>query len=213
MLEREFSNKYLEILTTDLAGLNLTRILDSEEFYIKQIVDSLRPYEGSEIFQRRLENSKILVDVGFGGGFPLLPLAWKLPQYNFVGFEARRKKADAVALISQKLGLNNVRPMHQRLEEVLFDRDVVITFKAVGKMKDMLSMINVPHGTKVTVFFYKGPLQEDISNIPAWNIISEESFDVPGTEKRTLIGFENVPRGTLVRNKMNKNLVNASEFL
>lgn len=210
---RNFSNKYLEILKGELAGLNLTRILDEEEFYNKQIVDSLIPYENSKIFKAKLQQAKRMIDVGFGGGFPLVPLAWSEPSLSFVGFEARRKKADAVALICERLGLNNVRPMHQRLEEVLIDRDCVITFKAVGKIKDMLALINVPHGTKVTVFFYKGPIEDDLSGLKLWKQISHEVFEVPGTEKRTLIGFESVPRGTLVRTKTNKNLVNASDFL
>lgn len=210
---REFSNRYLDILKGELAGLNLTRILDEEEFYNKQIVDSLVPYKECEIFKSRLSKTKHLIDVGFGGGFPLVPLAWLEPEYNFVGFEARRKKADAVALICDRLGLKNVRPMHQRLEEVLIDRDCVITFKAVGKMKDMLALINVPRGTTVSVFFYKGPLDEDLSGLKDWKQICNQSFEVPGTEKRTLIGFENVPRGTLVRTNTNKNLVNVSDFL
>ena len=210
---REFSNRYLDILKGELAGLNLTRILDEEEFYNKQIVDSLVPYKECEIFKSRLSTTKHLIDVGFGGGFPLVPLAWLEPEYNFVGFEARRKKADAVALICDRLGLKNVRPMHQRLEEVLIDRDCVITFKAVGKMKDMLALINVPRGTTVSVFFYKGPLDEDLSGLKDWKQICNQSFEVPGTEKRTLIGFENVPRGTLVRTNPNKNLVNVSDFL
>lgn len=210
---REFSNHYLSILKGELAGLNLTRILDEEEFYNKQIVDSILPYENSQFFKEHLQQKKRLIDVGFGGGFPLVPLAWLEPGLNFVGFEARRKKADAVALICERLGLNNVRPMHQRLEEILIDRDCVITFKAVGKISDMLGLINVPRGTSVTVFFYKGPLEEDLSQVKLWKQISHETFDVPGTEKRTLIGFENVPHGTLVRTNGNKNLVNVSDFL
>ncbi len=213
MLVREFSDRYLSILTGELAGLNLTRILDSEEFFNKQINDSLIPYQESKIFRDRLHKSKHLIDVGFGGGFPLVPLAWLEPSLTFVGFEARRKKADAVALICDRLGLTNVRPMHQRLEEVLIDRDCIVTFKAVGKIKDLLALVNVPRGTQVCAFFYKGPLEEDLKGINGWTQICHETFDVPGTEKRTLIGFENVPRGTVVRTIGNKNLVNVSDFL
>jgi 16S rRNA (guanine527-N7)-methyltransferase len=213
---RSFSNAYLKLLKGELAGLNLTRILDEEEFYQKQIADSLIPYEQSKFFKEALAKVKVLIDVGFGGGFPLVPLAWQEPSYSFIGFEARRKKADAVALICQRLELPNVRPMHQRLEEVLIDRDCVITFKAVGKIKDMLSLVNIPRGTEVTVFFYKGPQfdqLEDITKIDGWKMISDEFFDVPGTEKRRLIGFKNVPRGTNISNLSKKNLVNASDFL
>lgn len=213
---RNFSNAYLEILKGELAGLNLTRILEPEDFYNKQIVDSLLPYDQSKFFKKSLAKSKLLIDVGFGGGFPLVPLAWREPSYSFVGFEARRKKADAVALICNKLELTNVRPMHQRLEEVLIDKDCVITFKAVGKINDLLSKINVLRGTNVTVFFYKGPgldQLEDLSQLSEWNQISDEFFEVPGTEKRRLMGFKVVPRGTIITSIQKKILVNASEFL
>lgn len=213
---RAFSDKYLSILTGELAGLNLTRILGPEEFFNKQIVDSILPYEESKYLNKRLSETKRLIDVGFGGGFPLVPLAWREPGFSFIGFEARRKKADAVSLICERLELKNVRPMHQRLEEVLIDRDCVITFKAVGKINEMLGLINVLRGTKVSVFFYKGPQLDQLENfnkIRDWKQISDEYFDVPGTDKRRLIGFEYVPSGTLVRTKTNKNLVNASTFL
>ena len=213
---RDFSNAYLEVLKGELAGLNLTRILDSDEFFHKQIVDSLLPYEESKFFKAKLDNVGLLIDVGFGGGFPLVPLAWKEPTYSFVGFEGKRKKADAVALICERLKLSNVRPMHQRLEDVLMDRDCVVTFKAVGKIKDLLAKLFVPRGTKITVFFYKGPgldQLEDLSSISDWKLISDEFFDVPGTEKRRLMGFENVPRGTYIPEGLKKNLVNASDFL
>ena len=42
---RKLAQDYLAILKGELAGLNLTRILDEEDFYNKQIVDSLIPYE------------------------------------------------------------------------------------------------------------------------------------------------------------------------
>lgn len=213
---RKLAQDYLAILKGELAGLNLTRILDEEDFYNKQIVDSLIPYEQSKFFAKELADKKLLVDIGFGGGFPLVPLAWKEPGYNFVGFDGKRKKADAVALICERLELKNVRPMHQRVEEVLMDRDCVITFKAVGKIKDLLAKIFVPHGTNITVFFYKGPgldQLEDLSGIKDWKQISDEFFDVPGTEKRRLMGFKVVPRGTYIPSGLKKNLVNASDFL
>ena len=69
----DFSLKYLQILKTDLAGLNLTNILDDEEFYHKQILDSINPYLQSASFQAEVKEKGVVVDVGFGGGFPILP--------------------------------------------------------------------------------------------------------------------------------------------
>lgn len=209
----DFSLKYLQILKTDLAGLNLTNILDDEEFYHKQILDSINPYLQSQLFQNAVAEKGIVVDVGFGGGFPILPLAKLLPHIKFVGVETRRKKVEAVRLIAQKLGLDNVTLVHSRLEDFYFDVPAVITFKAVGTIKDYLPLVH--HNTKETmVFFYKGPSFEEteadhinkLNN--SWKLMNLEEITVPHTQRRCLASFKAiyVPRGT-------KHLVKLSEII
>lgn len=209
----DFSLKYLHILKTDLQGLNLTNILDEEEFYHKQILDSVNPYLQSKLFQSEVAEKGVVVDVGFGGGFPILPLAKLLPHIKFVGVETRRKKADAVRLIAEKLGLTNVTLVHSRLEDFYFDEPAVITFKAVGTIMDYLPIIN--HNSKeTTVFFYKGPSFEETEAVHinklnnSWKLMNLEEIEVPHTQRRCLATFKavNVPRGT-------KHLVKLSDFL
>lgn len=197
---KEFSQKYLDLLTGEFAGINLTRIDSTEEFYHKQILDSVLPQEHSEVFAKALDKTKIMVDIGFGGGFPVLPMAFKNPDKKFFGFDARAKKAQVVSKIAERLGLKNVKLMHQRFEEVLFDRDVVVTFKAVGKVADLLPLFKT--SKTLYVFFYKGPNFYELEDIEAlmddWEVIEEISYDVEGTEGRLLLGFKNkkVLRGT-----------------
>lgn len=197
---KEFSQKYLDLLTGEFAGINLTRIDSPEEFYHKQILDSVLPQEQSEVFAKALDKTKIMVDIGFGGGFPVLPMAFKNPDKKFFGFDARAKKAQVVSKIAERLGLKNVKLMHQRFEEVLFDRDVVVTFKAVGKVADLLPLFKT--SKTLYVFFYKGPNFYELEDIEAlmddWEVIEEISYDVEGTEGRLLLGFKNkkVLRGT-----------------
>jgi 16S rRNA (guanine527-N7)-methyltransferase len=210
----DFSIRYLEVLKTKLAGLNLTNILDQDEFYNKQILDSVNPYLQSKIFQDHVQKRGIVVDVGFGGGFPILPLAKLLPEIKFIGVESKRKKVDAVSLIASELGLLNVKLIHSRLEDFLFDVPATITFKAVGTAKDYLPSIH--HTTpEVSVFFYKGPSfleleGGDLSRIEkSWKLLENQEISVPGTQRRFLISFEsvNVPRGTP------KSLVKLSDFI
>lgn len=209
----DFSIRYLNILKTDLAGLNLTNILDQDEFYQKQILDSILPYQESKLFQEDVKKTGVIVDVGFGGGFPILPLAKLLPDVKFVGVESRRKKAEAVTLIAEKLGLNNVKLIHSRLEDFEFDVPATITFKAVGTIGDYLPIIHHTHPTKV--FFYKGPSFVElegnmISKVGNnWKLLENQEIKVPGTQQRFLVSFasKNVPRGT------SKSLVKLSDFL
>lgn len=210
----DFSIRYLNVLKTELAGLNLTKILEPDEFYNKQILDSINPYLQSEFFKKQVAKTKLLVDVGFGGGFPILPLAQLLPDVKFVGVESKRKKVDAVTLIAKELGLTNVKLVHSRLEDFLFDRPATVTFKAVGTVKDYLSIVQRT-SNDMSVFFYKGPnfleLEETslVSLQNRWKLMENQKIEVPGTEQRYLVSFfaQNVPRGTA------KTLVKLSDFL
>jgi len=206
---KEFSQKYLNLLTGEFAGINLTRITSPEEFYQKQIIDSVLPQVESKIFKNCLEKTNLLVDVGFGGGFPILPLAFKNPDKKFIGFEARAKKAQVVQKIAKALGLNNVFLKHQRLETVDFDLETVITFKGVGKVSDYLPLLRT--SSTLYVFFYKGPNFYELEDIEDmlesnWELIEEKAYDVPGTEGRVLLGFKNrkVLRGTIQTEKIIK---------
>jgi 16S rRNA (guanine527-N7)-methyltransferase len=210
----DFSLRYLNVLKTKLAGLNLTNILDPDEFYNKQILDSINPYLQSELFKAEVQKRGVVVDVGFGGGFPILPLAKLLPDVKFVGVETRRKKADAVRLIAQELGLKNVTLVHSRLEDFLFDLPAVVTFKAVGTVEDFLPIINRT-SNNMSVFFYKGPSfmeleKKGLDKVKQnYKLLENQEISVPGTQQRYLVSFaaQNVPRGTA------KTLVKLSDFL
>lgn len=210
----DFSIRYLHVLKTKLAGLNLTNILDQDEFYHKQILDSVNPYLQSEVFKNNVNKRGLVVDVGFGGGFPILPLAKLLPDVTFVGVESKRKKVDAVKLIAEELGLKNVKLVHSRLEDFLFDRPATITFKAVGTVQDYLPIIQRTTAD-LSVFFYKGPNFMDLESksLPKldkdWKFQENQEISVPGTQQRFLVSFkcQNVPRGT------SKTLVKLSDFL
>jgi 16S rRNA (guanine527-N7)-methyltransferase len=210
----DFSTKYLSILNTKLKGLNLTNILDPDEFYQKQVLDSINPYLQSDSMRKKIEEIGVIVDVGFGGGFPILPLAKLLPSVKFIGIESKNKKVEAVKLLASELGLNNVKLIHSRLEDVSFDIPTVITFKAVGTIGDYLPSIS--HGkNKAFVYFYKGPNFHELemkyikSLEASWKLNEIQEIEVPGTQKRYLVSFEskNVPRGNF------KNLVKLSDFL
>lgn len=194
----------------EFKGLNLTRILGEEEFFQKQIKDSLIPLEHSSVFNQWLSEVDLLVDIGFGGGLPLLPLAKALPQKKFLGFEARKKKALAVQSIANTLGIKNVKTFHQRCELVLWDRPSIVTFKAVSTVEDCLSLLNFT--SPIAVFFYKGPHfheNEDIGKVlKNWDLIEERFEQLEGTDGRLILGFtpKNVPCGT------NKKLAKLSEF-
>jgi len=212
----DFSRKYLEILNGDLAGLNLTRILTPKDFYEKQILDAVYPTTQSNLFQEKLSKVEAVIDIGFGGGIPLLPLAFTYPEKMFIGIEARNKKVEAVAHIAKKLKLNNVQVVHARVEDLIIDFSTLITFKAVGQIDSCLSSLNLLN-LQSYIYFYKGPLFFEKEALALkkvkknWEQIEEKSVKIPGTQGRFFLGFRprNVPRGT----RRGNNRVNLSDIV
>ena len=206
-----FSKLYLKILKEQYSGLNLTGIEDLEMFHVKQFRDSIAPLEEVQRFQHSLREKKLLVDVGFGGGLPILPLAYTSPREKFIGFESKEKKVKAVRDIAQQLGLGNVFLHCHRIEEIEIDVPCVITFKAVGSIQTCLNWLCLTQTCEV--YFYKGPHLEKKEGKELgdrnWKVIEDRSFSLEGLSRR-LIAFENrhVPRGT-----MRKNLVKLSSLL
>jgi 16S rRNA (guanine527-N7)-methyltransferase len=82
--------------------LNLTRLVEGEDFWISQVVDSLWPLVG------RLNGPPgplRCVDVGTGGGFPGLAVAIALPQARLTLIDSVGRKVEAVRAMAQALGL------------------------------------------------------------------------------------------------------------
>ncbi|EQC43389.1 16S rRNA (guanine(527)-N(7))-methyltransferase RsmG [Bacteriovorax sp. Seq25_V] len=219
-MENEFCTKYLDLVNGEYAGINLTRINSYEDFYNKQYRDSIIPFEESKILEKIYKNTKIHIDVGFGGGFPLLPMAYHNPDKKYLGFEARGKKAKVVGEIAQKMGINNVKTYHQRYENVYLDQDCLVSFKAVSTVENLLPGIITDK--TVHVLFYKGPNFYELEDLDwlgnQWEIVEEKLIDIPGTEGRMVIVLKNktVLRGTMIRDftrNKNKNIVSLSKLL
>lgn len=80
-----------------------------------------------------------VVDVGCGGGFPTLPLAILRPDLHITGIDSTGKKVQYVAETAKLLGLENVRTVTGRAEELGRDpawRETfdVVTSRAVARM-------------------------------------------------------------------------------
>ncbi len=193
----KFSKDYLEILNTDLKGLNLTRIVSLEDFQVKQVEDSLFPLE---IIPEIFKNSKRVIDLGFGGGFPILPLALELEDKLFIGLEARKKKVDAVRLIANRLNIKNVTVYHTRYQDFHYESGDLIISKAMDKAHSVINQIKTKED--VSICFYKGPKfftieQPLLKTIDKkWENMFLKEYELSTGDKRVFVGYKNVPRGT-----------------
>lgn len=110
-----------------------------------------------------------VLDLGSGGGFPLLPLALTHPDISFTGMDSVGKKMKAVAAIADTCGLKNVQTIHGRFEELgqekmLREKFDVVVARAVAPWHVLLeyALPFVKVGGRFIA--YQGPeiLEEDL---------------------------------------------------
>jgi 16S rRNA (guanine527-N7)-methyltransferase len=87
---------------------------------------ALLPLLCNQLLNTTLDDNKSLniVDVGTGGGFPGLPLAVLLPQFQFTLVDSIQKKLVAVSEMASELDITNVRVHCGRVEEMMYNTDV-----------------------------------------------------------------------------------------
>ena len=94
--------------------VNLTRLIEDDDYWINQIYDSIWP------FKKELNNSPQnlqCVDVGSGCGLPGLALAIALPSSKITLIESIQRKTSALKSITQNLGLSNrITIINERVE-------------------------------------------------------------------------------------------------
>jgi 16S rRNA (guanine527-N7)-methyltransferase len=82
--------------------LNLTRLVEGDDFWIGQVFDSLWPLKS---MLGRPGESLTIVDVGTGGGFPGLAVAIALPGAHLTLVDSVGRKVEAVRAMAMALGL------------------------------------------------------------------------------------------------------------
>lgn len=102
----------LALYEAENAAVNLISRKDMGSFYLHHVLHSLAPAR----FVRWPPACEVL-DLGTGGGFPLIPLAILFPEVQFTGIDGTGKKVRAAQRIAEALSLQNVRLVHARAEE------------------------------------------------------------------------------------------------
>jgi 16S rRNA (guanine527-N7)-methyltransferase len=150
-----------------------------------------------------LSGVKTVLDLGTGGGFPLLPLALLLPEVKFTGLDSVKKKIDAVQRIVNTLGLPNVQLLVGRAEELGHDEthreryDMALS-RAVADLSTLLEFCSpfVRVGGKIICWKSLSIEEELKSSVNArmqlqCRLIDHLEYDLPGDwGKRQLLIFE-----------------------
>ena len=94
--------------------VNLTRLVEGDDFWVGQVFDSLWPLTGE---LQSPEQPLHWIDVGTGGGFPGLAIAIALPKARVTLLDSVGRKTAAVEAMANTLGLaDRVRVRTERIE-------------------------------------------------------------------------------------------------
>ncbi|MEA5533794.1 16S rRNA (guanine(527)-N(7))-methyltransferase RsmG [Crocosphaera sp. XPORK-15E] len=106
---------YQEIILIN-RQINLTRITEPQDFWEKHLWDSLAGVIGLDFLNYK--DSLKVIDIGTGGGFPGLPIAICLTNWQFTLLDSTRKKINVINLFLEALQLNNCTTLIGRAEDV-----------------------------------------------------------------------------------------------
>ena len=156
-------NQYFTSLIETNKKVNLTRITEKDDVYLKHFFDSITPlFTFGEIFTK----SRTLCDVGAGAGFPSIPLKIMVPELRVTIVDSLGKRLNFLQELVTQLDLKNVALVHGRAEDVGQNKQYreqfdIVTARAVANMA-VLSEYCLPLVKKNGNFIaLKGPKAED----------------------------------------------------
>lgn len=126
-------SKFYELLIEWNQKINLTRITDKKEVYLKHFYDSLT-------ISKELDLNKIntLCDVGTGAGFPGIVLKIFYPNLKITLIDSLLKRVKYLNEIIKELNLKEIKAIHTRAEDYKETFDIV-TARAVANIEKLLT--------------------------------------------------------------------------
>ena len=149
--------RYRDLVLEWNEKVNMTTITNPEEFLKKHFIDSLTCAESQEY-----QSAGRVLDLGTGAGFPGIPLAVISPEKEFLLLDSLNKRVRIVDELARSIGLENVKLIHGRAEDLARDPSLREQFdlcvsRAVANLSTLLelSLPFVKTGGAFTA--YKGP--------------------------------------------------------
>ena len=160
MLER--LEKYYNLLIEYKQKINLTRITEKQDVYLKHFYDSITLIKAIDLNQ----NLKVC-DIGTGAGFPGLVLKIVFPNLQITLVDALNKRINFLNIVIKELNLKNINTVHDRAEIFIRKNNEtydLITCRAVSKL-NIISELCIP-GLKINGYFIpmKANIDEEIKN-------------------------------------------------
>ena len=185
-------DKFSELLIDWNNKINLTRIVEKEEDYLKHFYDSL-----TIVKEVNLNEINTLCDVGTGAGFPGIVLKIFYPHLKITLVDSLLKRVNYLNTIIKDLELNDIVAIHARGEDVKEKFDIV-TSRAVANIEKLVTYTMHLTNKNGKLVALKGDidkeLTEDVKRKLERKYIIEKinKFELPIEEsKRSLVILKN----------------------
>ncbi|MBE6153371.1 MAG: 16S rRNA (guanine(527)-N(7))-methyltransferase RsmG [Firmicutes bacterium] len=155
--------QYYELLIEENKVMNLTRIIEKKEVYLKHFYDSLTL---CKIIP--LNKNKKLCDIGSGAGFPGIVLKIVFPNLNITLLDSLNKRVVFLNKIIKELNLKDIEAIHCRAE--VYSRENVekydiVTARAVAKTNILLEIASPMIKINGSFVAMKANIEDEITNI------------------------------------------------
>ena len=124
--------KFYKLLIEWNQKINLTRITEKEDVYLKHFYDSLTLSKEID-----LTKTKTLCDIGTGAGFPGVVLKIVYPKLKITLVDSLLKRVNYLNSIIKELELKDITAIHSRGEDLKEKFDIV-TARAVANIEKLL---------------------------------------------------------------------------
>lgn len=129
------------------ARINVVSRKDFDQLYLRHVLHSLAIARVC-----RFESGARILDVGCGGGFPSVPLAILFPDAQFTAVDSIGKKIKVVEGVTRGAGIDNVRALNMRAEQLGERFDYVVS-RAVTDMSTFVGWVwdKIERGSRGTL--------------------------------------------------------------
>ena len=185
-------DKFYHLIIEWNKKINLTRIIDEKEVYLKHFYDSLTLNKVIE-----LNNVRTLCDVGTGAGFPGIVLKIIFPNIKITLIDSLQKRVNYLNEIIKELELDNIEAIHTRGENYQGEFEVV-TSRAVANIEKLVNYTMHLVSKNGVFIAMKGNLENELNQQirkkieKKYIIEKQEKFILPKEgSKRTLLLLKN----------------------
>ena len=182
---------YYDMLIEWNNKINLTRIIDKEDAYLKHFYDSL-----TVVRIQKLEEINDICDVGTGAGIPGIILKIFYPHLKLTLIDSKEKKLRFIDEVIKRLDLKDTKTVHTRAEEYKEKYDLVVS-RAVANIETLLKYTMHLLNKDGKLVAMKGDIDKELTkdvekNIQKkYNIIKIDKFYLKDDIKRRLIIIKN----------------------